>query len=102
MEPDLRVHTLTDEEVNKIGKVIEKMMMVEGDLRRKIGEDIKRLKEIGSYRGQRHAKALPARGQRTKSNGRTRRGKRLTIGAMKKEDRVKKDQAQTKTPATKK
>lgn len=96
LEPERRVHTLTDEEVNKIGKIIEKMMMVEGDLRRHIAENIKRLKEIGSYRGSRHTKGLPARGQRTKSNGRTRRGKRLTIGAMKKEDRVKKEQAAPK------
>lgn len=84
-----RVHTLTDEEVNKISKVIEKNIMVEGDLRRQIAEHVKRLREIGSYRGQRHSKSLPARGQRTKSNARTKRGKRLTIGAMKKDDRVK-------------
>jgi small subunit ribosomal protein S13 len=98
---DKRVHTLTDEEVNKIGKVIEKTMMVEGDLRRNIAENIKRLREIGSYRGQRHAKNLPSRGQRTKSNGRTRRGKRSTIGAMKKEDRVKKETSTKPAPAKK-
>lgn len=86
---DRRVNTLTDEEVNKIGKIIEKTVMVEGDLRRRVFDNIKRLREIGSYRGMRHTHALPARGQRTRSNARTKRGKRLTIGAMKKEDRAK-------------
>lgn len=86
-----RVSTLTDEEVNRIGKVIEKNFMVEGDLRRRVADSIKRLKEIGSYRGLRHSRSLPSRGQRTRSNARTRRGKRVTIGAMKKDDRVKLD-----------
>lgn len=94
---DKRVHTLTDEEVNRIGKVIEKTFVVEGDLRRQLAENIKRLREIGSYRGTRHSKSLPSRGQRTKSNGRTRRGKRLTIGAMKKDDRVKSEAAKATT-----
>ena len=84
-----RVSTLSDEEINRIGKVIEKKFAVEGDLRRLIGENIKRLREIGSYRGSRHAHNLPARGQRTRSNARTKRGKRATIGAMKKDDRAK-------------
>lgn len=84
-----RVKSLTDEEVNKIAKVIEKNFIVEGDLRRQLSDTIKRLREIGSYRGMRHAKSLPARGQRTRSNARTKRGKRMTIGAMKKEDRAK-------------
>lgn len=84
-----RVKTLTDEEVGKITKVIEKQAMVEGDLRRSVSENIKRLRDIGSYRGLRHGKKLPARGQRTRSNARTKRGKRVTIGAMKKDDRVK-------------
>lgn len=84
-----RVKTLTDEEVNKIAKVIEKNFMVEGDLRRQHADTIKRLREINSYRGIRHARSLPVRGQRTRSNGRTKRGKRMTIGAMKKEDRAK-------------
>ena len=84
-----RVKTLTDEEVNKIAKVIEKNFIVEGDLRRQIADTIKRLREINSYRGIRHARSLPVRGQRTRSNGRTKRGKRVTIGAMKKEDRAK-------------
>lgn len=92
-----RVNTLTDEEVNKIGKIIEKNFTVEGDLRRQLIDNIKRLREIGCYRGTRHNHNLPARGQRTRSNARTRRGKRQTIGAMKKDDRVKLDAAK---PAT--
>lgn len=84
-----RVKTLTDEEVGKIAKVIEKKAMVEGDLRRNIGDNIKRLRDIGSYRGLRHGKKLPLRGQRTRSNARTKRGKRVTIGALKKDDRTK-------------
>lgn len=84
-----RVTTLTDEEVGKIAKVIEKNAMVEGDLRRRVSDNIKRLRDIGSYRGTRHAKKLPAHGQRTRSNARTKRGKRVTIGAMKKDDRAK-------------
>ena len=94
---DRRVNTLTDEEISKISKVIEKNFTVEGDLRRQIQDNIKRLIEIRSYRGMRHAKNLPSRGQRTRSNARTKRGKRVTIGAMKKDDRVKLDA--TKTPA---
>ena len=86
---DRRVKTLTDEEVNRIAKVIEKKYMVEGDLRRHISDNIKRLIDIRSYRGLRHVKKLPSRGQRTRSNARTKRGKRITIGALKKYDRVK-------------
>lgn len=89
IQADRRVKTLTDEEVNRIGKVIEKMFVVEGDLRRSISDNIKRLKEIGSYRGSRHAHSLPSRGQRTRSNARTRRGKRVTIGAIKKDEKAK-------------
>lgn len=84
-----RVKTLTDEEVGKIAKVIEKKAIVEGDLRRSVADNIKRLRDIGSYRGIRHGKKLPVRGQRTRSNARTKRGKRVTIGAMKKDDRAK-------------
>ena len=94
--PDRRIKTLTDEEVNKISKIIEKGYTVEGDLRRQIHDNIKRLIEIRSYRGIRHAKNLPVRGQRTRSNARTKRGKRVTIGAMKKDDRIKVDA--TKAP----
>lgn len=89
IEPARRVKDLTDEEVNKINKVIEKNITVEGDLRRQVVGNIKRLQDISSYRGRRHSQKLPARGQRTRSNARTRRGKRMTIGAMKKEDRAK-------------
>jgi small subunit ribosomal protein S13 len=86
-----RVHSLTDEEVNKINKIIEKSFVVEGDLRRQVSGNIKRLKDIGSYRGKRHSMKLPARGQRTRSNARTKRGKRSTVGAMKKQDRARLD-----------
>lgn len=89
IEGSRRVNTLTDEEVGKIAKTIEKNAMVEGDLRRNISDNIKRLRDIGSYRGTRHAKKLPSRGQRTRSNARTKRGKRVTIGALKKDDRAK-------------
>jgi small subunit ribosomal protein S13 len=95
LPPEKRVKTLTDEEINRISKVIEKGYTVEGDLRRQVHENIKRLIEIRSYRGSRHTKNLPSRGQRTRSNARTKRGKRLTIGAMKKDDRIKTD---TKAP----
>jgi small subunit ribosomal protein S13 len=94
-----RVKTLTDEEINRISKVIEKGYTVEGDLRRQIHDNIKRLIEIHSYRGSRHTKNLPTRGQRTRSNARTRRGKRVTIGAMKKDDRVKLDTPAAPAPA---
>jgi len=90
-----RVKTLTDEEVSHIAKVIEKGFTVEGDLRQEISSNIKRLREIGSYRGSRHAHKLPSRGQQTRTNARTKRGKRLTVGAMKKDDRVK---TETKAP----
>jgi len=82
-----RVKDLTEEEVNKVQKAIESIK-VEGDLRQEISQDIKRLEEIGSFRGSRHRKNLPSRGQRTRSNARTRRGKRKTIGAMKKEEQA--------------
>ncbi len=97
IDPARRVKTLTDEEVNKIAKVVEKGYTVEGDLRRQISENIKRLREIGSYRGLRHAKNLPVRGQRTRTNARTKRGKRMTIGAIKKEERAKTAETATET-----
>lgn len=79
-----RVKSLSEDEQKRIQKVLESHK-IEGDLRAEVTENIKRLKEIGSYRGTRHSKSLPSRGQRTKSNARTKRGKRLTIGAIKKE-----------------
>jgi small subunit ribosomal protein S13 len=100
MDPAKRVKTLTDEEINKIAKAIDKNFTVEGDLRQEVSSNIKRLKEIGSYRGMRHAKNLPARGQRTKSNARTKRGKRATVGAQKKDDRIK--QTETKPESSEK
>jgi len=96
----IRVNKLTDEEANRVAKVIEKGYMVEGDLRQQIAGNIKRLREIGTYRGMRHARNLPARGQRTRSNARTRRGKRLTIGALKKDDRIKTETPEAETPKT--
>ena len=84
VEAGKRISELTDEEVARITKVIDKVM-IEGDLRKKIAGDIQRLKSIGSYRGIRHSRGLPARGQRTRSNARTKRGKRKTIGALKKD-----------------
>lgn len=84
-----RVNTLTDEEISHLAKVIEKSFTVEGNLRQLIASNIKRLREINSYRGVRHMRKLPSRGQRTRSNGRTQRGRRLTVGALKKDDRAK-------------
>ncbi len=86
--PEKRLKTLSEDEISRIQKIVE-TYKIEGDLRADVAGDIKRLKEISSYRGTRHAKNLPARGQRTRSNARTKRGKRVTIGAIKKEDAVK-------------
>lgn len=91
-----RVKDLTEEEVGKIQKTIEGMTKVEGDLRTEVTENIKRLKEIGSYRGIRHIRGLPVSGQRTRVNARTKRGKRKTVGALRKEIRAKLEQG---TPA---
>ncbi len=93
---DKRARELTTDEVNRIQRVIEKFM-VEGDLRRDINDSIDRLKRIRSYRGMRHIAKLPARGQRTRSNGRTARGggRRRTVGAMTKEMAAKIDAAKT-------
>ena len=88
LDPDKRTKNLTEEEIGKLQKEVEKYK-IEGDLRREIQSNIKRLHEIGSYRGQRHAKNLPVRGQRTRVNARTKRGKRITIGTVRKEVAVK-------------
>lgn len=88
ISPDLRAKDLPAEGVAKLQKALESVK-VEGDLRKDIRENIQRLKRIGSYRGHRHAVGLPGRGQRTRTNARTLRGKRKTIGAMKKEDAAK-------------
>lgn len=86
VNPDTRVKDLTEEEANKLRDLIEKKNKVEGDLRREIASNVKRLKEVGAYRGSRHAKNLPVRGQRTKTNNRTVRGNtRRTMGSGRKE-----------------
>ena len=88
IDPAKRMKTLTEDEQKKLQSVLD-TYKVEGDLKVEVQGNIKRLREIGSYRGVRHAKNLPVRGQRTKSNARTKRGKRVTIGAIKKEMAVK-------------
>ena len=84
VDPNTRVRDLTDEEVKRIASVIEETQVVEGDLRRQTAMDIKRLMEIGCYRGIRHRKGLPVRGQKTKTNARTRKGPRRTVANKKK------------------
>ena len=84
INPDTRVKDLTEEEAGKIRKVIEADYMVEGDLRRDVSMNIKRLMEIGCYRGIRHRRGLPVRGQKTKTNARTRKGPKKTVGRKKK------------------
>jgi small subunit ribosomal protein S13 len=79
VNPDTRVKDLTDEEVNRIREVIDKGYKVEGDLRKEINFNVKRLIEIGSYRGLRHRRGLPVHGQRTRTNARTKRGARKTV-----------------------
>jgi small subunit ribosomal protein S13 len=94
IDPNTRAKNLSEEEVNKLQKAVEEYK-VEGDLRREVQANIKRLQEISAYRGIRHSKNLPVRGQRTKTNARTKRGKRITIGTVRK-DVVAKQEA---TPA---
>lgn len=84
VDPDTRVKDLTEEEINKLRETIEKNYTVEGDLRREVAMNIKRLIEIGCYRGLRHRRGLPVRGQRTKTNARTRKGPRKTVGVRRK------------------
>ena len=84
VNPDTRVKDLTDEEVARIRDVIDGEYTVEGDLRREVAMDIKRLQEIGCYRGIRHRKSLPVRGQKTKTNARTRKGPKKTVANNKK------------------
>lgn len=84
VNPDTRIRDLTEEEVGKLRQIIDSDVKVEGDLRRDISLNIKRLKEIGCYRGIRHRRNLPVRGQRTKTNARTRKGPRKTVGRKKK------------------
>jgi small subunit ribosomal protein S13 len=81
---DTRVRDLTDEQVGRLREIIDRRYKVEGDLRREVALNIKRLQEIGSYRGLRHRRNLPARGQRTKTNARQRRGPKKTVGVRRK------------------
>ena len=100
VDKNKRVKDLTEEELKRISEIIEKNYKIEGDLREKISEDIKRLKEIGCYRGIRHIRNLPVRGQRTRSNARTKRGKRKTVGALKKEVWAKLEQQKSNETKT--
>ena len=92
-----KLSELKEEDIRKIVSIIEKNYKVEGDLREEVTGNVKRLKEIASYRGSRHTRGLPARGQRTKSNSRTKKGKRKTVGALKKEVWAKMEQQKTQT-----
>ena len=84
LDPNKRVHELSTEELSRLQKAVD-AVKVEGDLRKEVSQNIARLKDIGSYRGMSHAKGLPVRGQRTRTNARTKRGKRVAIGALKNE-----------------
>lgn len=85
LNPDLRANDLSEEDLNKVAeKIVQDKILVEGDLRRDISANLKRLQAIQSYRGIRHRKGLPVRGQRTQCNARTRKGRRKTVGVMKK------------------
>ncbi len=82
INPDTRAKNLTEEEVSRITSIIQKEYKIEGDLKRDVSANIKRLVDIGCYRGIRHRRGLPVRGQRTSTNARTRKGPRLTVGVM--------------------
>ena len=84
VSPDIRCKDLSDEDVSKLREAIDETMVVEGDLRREIALNIKRLQEIGCYRGIRHRRGLPVRGQKTKTNARTRKGPKRTVANKKK------------------
>lgn len=84
VSPDTRVRDLTDDEANRLREAIDRDLRVEGDLRREVSMNIKRLMDIGSYRGLRHRRGLPLRGQRTRTNARTRRGPKRAIGGRRK------------------
>jgi small subunit ribosomal protein S13 len=86
VDPNVRVHDLSEEDAGKIRKIIDNEYSVEGDLRRDVSLNIKRLMEIGCYRGIRHRRGLPVRGQNTKTNARTRKGPKKTVGRRKKSD----------------
>src|SRR3954449_12831593 len=84
ISPQKKVNELTDDEVNRVREIVERELTVEGDLRREVRQNIQRLIDIGCYRGLRHRRGLPVRGQRTRTNARTRRGPRKTVGGRKK------------------
>ena len=84
VSPDTRVRDLSEEEINRLREIIDRRYKVEGDLRREVSMNIKRLMEVGTYRGIRHRRNLPVRGQRTKTNARQRRGPRRTVGVRRK------------------
>lgn len=89
VNPDTRVKDLTEEEIGKLNAVVSKEYKVEGDLRTEVAQNIKRLIEIGTYRGLRHRRGLPVRGQRTHSNARTRKGPRKTVGVVREKTKRK-------------
>lgn len=89
VQPDVRVKDLGDQEINQLRNIIEKQYRVEGDLRREVQMNIKRLMDIGSYRGLRHRKGLPVRGQRTRTNARTRKGPIKTAGSGRRKETKK-------------
>jgi small subunit ribosomal protein S13 len=99
VDSNKKVSEVTEDEFKKLLGYLEKTYKVEGDLREEITDNIKRLREIGSYRGMRHSRGLPGRGQRTRSNARTKRGKRKTVGALKKEVWAKMEQNKAAAPA---
>ena len=94
-----RVNTLTEDEIKQLTAIIDKNHKVEGDLREEVSDNIKRLKDVATYRGIRHMRGLPVRGQRTRSNARTKRGKRKTVGALRKEAWAKLEQGKTSAAA---
>ena len=92
VDPDKKARDLTPDEISRLAKALD-TVSTEGNLRKTVRDNIKRLKQIGTYRGKRHSANLPARGQRTSHNARTKRGKRMTVGALKKEEATKVEEA---------
>jgi len=101
VNPATRVKDLTEAEINKLSTIISRDYKVEGDLRRELQANVRRLIEIGSYRGFRHRRNLPCRGQRTRTNARTRRGRRKTVGSIRTETKTLKAAPATAAPAAK-
>lgn len=86
ISPDIRAKNLTEEDISKLSAIIQREYRIEGDLRRSVAANIKRLIDIGSYRGYRHRRSLPVRGQRTRTNARTRKGPRKTVGVVRQKE----------------